>query len=93
MSEHEEFSAINNSYIDKYATFITVPPVEPIPHLTHVEMSGIISRFEEVLLAQEVRIAELEKTVADLTQIINGRQFMNRTLSYESQASSSEKKN
>jgi hypothetical protein len=93
MSEHEEFSTINSSYIDKYATFIKVPPIEPIPPLTHLELSGIISRFEEVLLAQELRIAELEKNVADLTQIISGRQFMNRTLSYESQESLSEKKN
>jgi hypothetical protein len=93
MSEHEEFSTINSSYIDKYATFIKVPPVEPIAPLTHLDLSGIISSFEEVLLAQELRIAELEKTVGDLTQIINGRQFMNRTLSYESQDSFSEKKN
>lgn len=93
MSEHEEFSTINSSYIDKYATFIKVPPIEPVPPLTHIELSGIISRFEDVLLAQGVRIAELEKTVADLTQIISGRQFMNRTLSYESQDSLSEKKN
>jgi hypothetical protein len=67
--------------------------VEPIPPLTHIELSGIISRFEEVLLAQELRIAELERILSDLTQIINGRQFMNRTLSYESQDSLSEKKN
>jgi hypothetical protein len=89
MSEHEEFSTINSSYIDKYATFIKVPPLEPVPPLTHLDLSRIISRFEE----QEVRIAELEKTVSDLAQIINGRQFMNRTLSYESQDSLSEKKN
>jgi len=93
MSEHEEFSTINSSYIDKYATFIKVPPIEPIPPLTHIELSGIISRFEEVILAQEIRIAELERIVSDLTQIINGRQFMNRTISYESQDSLSEKKN
>lgn len=93
MSEHEEFSTINSSYINKYATFIKVPPVEPIPPLTQLELSGIISRFEEVLLAQDLRIAELEKTVGDLTQIISGRQFMNRTISYESQESLSEKKN
>jgi len=93
MSEHEEFSTINSSYIDKYATFIKFPPIEPIPPLTHIELSGIISRFEEVILAQEIRIAELERIVSDLTQIINGRQFMNRTISYESQDSLSEKKN
>ena len=93
MSEHEEFSAINTSYINKYSTFIKVPPVEPNPPLTHLDICVIISRFEEVLLTYELRIAELEKTVGDLTQIINGRQFMSRTISYESQDSLSEKKN
>jgi hypothetical protein len=82
MSEHEEFATLTennyNQYIDKYSIDGTNSFV------THLELSAIITKFETIVFQQNELISKMQTDIDNLTLLVNGKQFMKRSLSYES---------
>jgi hypothetical protein len=80
MSEHEEYMNIQSQFdnsVDNEKNYST-------KHVTQSELAFIISRFENIICNQNDVISKLQIELDNLKLLINGKQFMKRSLSYES---------